>query len=138
MRGHGGRRDRGRPSTPLPWQPAHEAPGWWQLLLRRYFPTAEQVRCADWDEVITQAEESGPGTQGVVWVRREIRGTEVSGHLVYAHNNNGAVVFLDGMTGGLARLDTVGLRELVFARIRAGAPRHGTARRFRGRGGRSA
>ncbi|MFF1410724.1 toxin glutamine deamidase domain-containing protein [Streptomyces sp. NPDC058289] len=113
----------GRPSSPLPWQPAHEAPGWWQLLLRRYFPTADQLRCADWDEVIAQAEKSGPGTQGVVWVRRAIRGTEVSGHLVYAHNNNGTVVFLDGMTGGLARLDTVGLRELVFARVKTGVPR---------------
>ncbi|MFD6968710.1 YrhB domain-containing protein [Streptomyces sp. NPDC059949] len=113
----------GRPASPLPWQPAHEAPGWWQLLLRRYFPTAEQLRCADWDEVITQAEKPGPGTQGVVWVRRAIGGTEVSGHLVYAHNNNGTVVFLDGMTGGLARLDTVGLRELVFARVKAAVPR---------------
>ncbi|MFD5141710.1 YrhB domain-containing protein [Streptomyces sp. NPDC058401] len=113
----------GWPSSPLPWQPAHEAPGWWQLLLRRYFPTAEQLRCADWDEVIAQAEKSGPGTQGVVWVRRAIRGTEVSGHLVYAHNNNGTVVFLDGMTGGLARLDTVGLRELVFARVKTRVPR---------------
>ncbi|MEV7729284.1 YrhB domain-containing protein [Streptomyces sp. NPDC087917] len=107
----------GAPSSPLPWQPAHEAPGWWPLLLRRYFPTARQLRCASWDEVIARVEETGPGTQGVVWVRRAIGGIEVSGHLLYAQNNNGAAVFLDGMTGGLARLDAFGLLELIFARV---------------------
>lgn len=117
----------GAPSTPLPWQPAHEAPGWWELLLKRYFPTAEQIRCASWDEVILRVEETGPDTQGVVWVRRVIGGTEVSGHLLYAHHHNGSVVFLDGMTGGLARLDAVGVLELVFARLRprAAVPRPG-------------
>ncbi|MGW1639807.1 toxin glutamine deamidase domain-containing protein [Streptomyces lavendulae] len=109
----------GAPSTPLPWQPAHEAPGWWELLLTRYFPAAEQIRCGSWDEVVRRAGETGPDTQGVVWVRRVIRGTEVSGHLLYVHNNDGRVVFLDGMTGGLARLDTVGVLELVFARVAA-------------------
>ncbi|MEU8459636.1 YrhB domain-containing protein [Streptomyces sp. NPDC029003] len=113
----------GAPSTPLPWQPAHEAPGWWELLLKRYFPAAEQIRCGSWDEVVLKAEETGPDTQGVVWVRRAIGATEVSGHLLYAHNHDGSVVFLDGMTGGLARLDTAGVLELVFARIRPGAPR---------------
>ncbi|MGW1885237.1 YrhB domain-containing protein [Streptomyces sp. NPDC001970] len=107
----------GGPSTPLPWQPAHEAPGWWELLLKRHFPEAEQLRCATWDQVIAQAREPGPGTQGVVWVRRAAGGVEASGHLLYAHNNNGNVVFLDGMTGGLARLDTTGVTELVFARL---------------------
>ncbi|WP_406085565.1 YrhB domain-containing protein [Streptomyces virginiae] len=111
----------GGPSSPLPWQPAHEAPGWWELLLRRYFPAARELRCASWDEVITRAEETGPDTQGVVWVRRVIGGTEVSGHLLYARNNNGQVVFLDGMTGGLARLDQVGVLQLVFARVEPGA-----------------
>ncbi|MFB7981086.1 YrhB domain-containing protein [Streptomyces vinaceus] len=110
----------GTPSCPLPWQPAHEAPGWWELLLRRYFPGAEQLRCGSWDEVVERAEQTGPDTQGVVWVRRALNGTEVSGHLLYAHNNGGSVVFLDGMTGGLARLDTAGLLELVFARVRPG------------------
>ncbi|MFB7058676.1 hypothetical protein ACFCXT_36835 [Streptomyces vinaceus] len=53
----------------------------------------------------------------MVWVRRALNGTEVSGHLLYAHDNGGSVVFLDGMTGGPARLDTAGLLELVFARV---------------------
>ncbi|MFG2293260.1 toxin glutamine deamidase domain-containing protein [Streptomyces sp. NPDC048603] len=112
----------GAPSSPLPWQPAHEAPGWWPLMLRRYFPGAEQLRCADWDEVIRRVRETGPDTQGVVWVRRAIGGTEVSGHLLYAHNNAGNVVFLDGMTGGLARLDPAAVKELVLARFRPGSP----------------
>ncbi|WP_063756865.1 YrhB domain-containing protein [Streptomyces sp. NRRL F-5135] len=114
----------GAPASPLPWSPAHEAPGWWELLLKRYFPGAEQISCASWDEVIVAAREPGPGTGGVVWVRREMAGEEVSGHLVYAHNDNGQVVFLDGMTGGLARLDVAGLRTLAFARLRPadGAP----------------
>ncbi|MGW7190014.1 YrhB domain-containing protein [Streptomyces sp. NPDC054838] len=112
----------GAPSSPLPWQSAHEAPGWWELLLKRYFPTAEQLRCASWDEVIRRVRETGPGTQGVVWVRRTIGGAEVSGHLIYAHNSNGDAVFLDGMTGGLARLDTDGVLGLVFARMKLEAP----------------
>ncbi|GGT30492.1 MULTISPECIES: YrhB domain-containing protein [Streptomyces] len=107
----------GAPSSPLSWQPVHEAPGWWNLLLRRYFPGAEQLRCATWHEVIGRASETGPGTQGVVWVRRTIGGVEASGHLLYVHNHDGDVVFLDGMTGGLARLDTVTVQELVFARV---------------------
>ncbi|GAB2775766.1 toxin glutamine deamidase domain-containing protein [Streptomyces daliensis] len=108
----------GAPSTPLPWSPAHEAPGWWRLLLRRYFPGAEQLRCASWDEIVAATREPGPGTRGVVWIRREIGGTEASGHLVYAHNNGGQVVLLDGMTGGLARPETGSVRGLTFARVR--------------------
>ncbi|MFD5553851.1 YrhB domain-containing protein [Streptomyces sp. NPDC127068] len=125
----------GAPSTPLPWQPVHEAPGWWNLLLRRYFPGAEALRCADWDEVVRRAKEPGPGTRGVVWVRRETGGAEASGHLLYVLNDGGNVVFLDGMTGGLGRLDTLGVRELTFARVRpagsgaAPAPDFGAARR---------
>ncbi|GAA2395468.1 hypothetical protein GCM10010420_21190 [Streptomyces glaucosporus] len=106
----------GAPSSPLPWSPVHEAPGWWNLLLRRYFRSAEVLRCADWNEVIAAAREPGPGTQGVVWLRREAGGAEASGHLLYVHNNNGNVVLLDGMAGGLARMEAEGVRGLVFAR----------------------
>ncbi|WP_328789611.1 YrhB domain-containing protein [Streptomyces sp. NBC_00273] len=107
----------GSPSSPLPWQPAHEAPGWWELLLRHHFPAARQLRCASWDEVIARAEETGPDTRGVVWVRRVIGAAEVSGHLLYVHHDGRRVVFLDGMTGGPARLDRVAVLELVFARV---------------------
>jgi len=110
----------GAKSVALPWSPAHEAPGWWELLLRRYFPGAETLQCATWDEVIQAAKERGPGTQGVVWVRRETGGVETSGHLIHVHaDDDGQVVFLDGMTGTLARLDAEGVRALVFARTTA-------------------
>ncbi|MEU2721790.1 YrhB domain-containing protein [Streptomyces smyrnaeus] len=106
----------GTPAVPLPWSPAHEAPGWWDLLLRRYFPDADRLTCGDWDEVIRATQESGPGTRGVVWIRRQAAGVEVSGHLVHVHNDDGKVVFLDGMTGRLAQLETAGVRFLKYAR----------------------
>jgi hypothetical protein len=28
-------------ATPLPWLPFHEAPGWWDRMIRRHFPAAE-------------------------------------------------------------------------------------------------
>ncbi|UUN29518.1 toxin glutamine deamidase domain-containing protein [Streptomyces sp. FIT100] len=111
----------GSPSTPVPWQPDHETSDWWEQLLGRYFPGAQVLRCATWDQVVVHAREPGPDTQGVVWVRRTVGGVEASGHLLYVHNNKGDVVFLDGMTGGLARLDTVALFELVFARMLPGS-----------------
>lgn len=33
----------GAPSPPLPRQPSDEAPGWWDRLARRYFPSFEQI-----------------------------------------------------------------------------------------------
>jgi hypothetical protein len=58
----------------------------------------------------------GPDTRGVVWLRREVGGVEATGNLLYAHNNKGQVVLLDAMAGGLAKLDTSLLRELVLIR----------------------
>jgi hypothetical protein len=115
----------GTPSTALPWQPSHEAPGWWDRLARRYFPEFRQVRVSDWDDVIRAVAEPGPDTRGVIWVRREIGGHEITGHLLYAHNNNdGQVVFLDGTTGSLGRLDPPAvLRELVLLRALPGRSR---------------
>ncbi|MFF3915394.1 toxin glutamine deamidase domain-containing protein [Streptomyces sp. NPDC001852] len=107
----------GNPSVALPWYPSHEAPGWWARLGRRYFPEFERVRVTDWDDVTKAITEPGPDTRGVIWVRREIGGHEVSGNLLYAHNNQGQVVFLDGLTASLARLDPPALlRELVLLR----------------------
>ncbi|MFD3564962.1 YrhB domain-containing protein [Streptomyces sp. NPDC058686] len=115
----------GAPSTPLPWQPSDEAPGWWNRLHRRYFPEFEPVPVNSWDDAVKAIAETGPDTRGVVWVRREIGGYEASGHLVYAHNNKGRVVFLDGLTSSLAQLDSAGVRELVLVRAAPGssAPR---------------
>ncbi|MGH3323947.1 MAG: YrhB domain-containing protein [Streptomyces sp.] len=112
----------GAPTSSLPWTPAHEAPGWWTLLLRRYFPGAEQLHCASWDDVIVKAQEPGLGTQGVVWVRRETGGVETTGHLIYVLNDKNGVTFLDGMTGALAKLDAEGIRSLTFARTRPTEP----------------
>ncbi|MET7598868.1 MULTISPECIES: YrhB domain-containing protein [unclassified Streptomyces] len=104
------------PSSPLAWQPSDEAPGWWSRLSRRYFPEFERQRASSWDEIVKAVQETGPDTRGVVWLRREINGREATGNLIYAHNNKGQVVFLDGLTSSLARLDSQHVRELVLIR----------------------
>ncbi|MEV6326415.1 toxin glutamine deamidase domain-containing protein [Streptomyces sp. NPDC051909] len=106
----------GHPSVALPWRPAHEAPGWWGRLNRRYFQGFTHVPVGDWKDVIRAVREPGPDTRGLVWVRREADGQEVTGGLVYVHNNNGRAVFLDAVTAALATLDTSHVRELVLRR----------------------
>ncbi|MGW2699110.1 toxin glutamine deamidase domain-containing protein [Streptomyces sp. NPDC001340] len=106
----------GSPSAPLPWRPSDEAPGWWARLNRRYFPQFGHIGVGSWDDVIRAIAEPGPDTRGLVWVRREVGGYEATGNLIYAHNNNGQVVLLDGLTSSLARLDTSLVRELVLVR----------------------
>ncbi|MEV6485345.1 toxin glutamine deamidase domain-containing protein [Streptomyces sp. NPDC051576] len=112
----------GNPSVALPWQPFHEAPGWWSRLRRRYLPRFAPVPVDDWSDVVRAVREPGPDTRGVVWVRREADGQEVTGNLVYAHNNRGQAVFLDGVTAALARLDTESVRELVLLRALSPTP----------------
>jgi hypothetical protein len=107
----------GAPATALPWQSSHEGPTWWEDFLRRYFPTAEVGPCPDWETVIAAIGEPGPGTAGVVWVRRELHGAEATGHLLYAHNKDGQVALLDPQARQLARLETENVREIVLARI---------------------
>lgn len=129
----------GAPATALPWQSAHEGPTWWDDFLRRYFPTAEVGPCPDWDTVIAAVGEPGPGTSGVVWVRRELHGAEATGHLLYAHNKDGQVALLDPQAGRLAQLETENIREIVLARIPpqaagSGAPAQPAAGADSGRG----
>ncbi|SHM66152.1 YrhB domain-containing protein [Actinacidiphila paucisporea] len=107
----------GAPATALPWQSAHESPTWWDDFLLRYFPTAEVGPCPDWETVIAAVGELGPGTAGVVWVRRELHGAEATGHLLYAHNKDGQVALLDPQARRLARLETENVREIVLARV---------------------
>ncbi|QMU73979.1 hypothetical protein GXP74_23275 [Streptacidiphilus sp. P02-A3a] len=107
----------GGQATALPWQPAHEAPGWWGRLLRRHFTGADIAVCADWNEVIAKVDAGGADTRGVLWVRRELGGQEATGHLLYALNDGNRVLLLDGQTGGLARLDAAGIRKLTLARF---------------------
>lgn len=107
----------GATATVLPWHPAHEAPGWWSRLVRRYFTGAEVAVCADWSQVVAAVDAGGTDTRGVVWVQRELGGVEATGHLLYAYNDGNRVVVLDGQTGGLARLDATGIRKLTLARF---------------------
>lgn len=109
--------DGGRASA-LPWRPVHEAPGWWSRLLKRHFNEAEVAACASWDELIQAVKENGPDTRGVVWIRREVNGSEATGHLLYAHNNQGNVVILDPLASGLAQLELEHIRKLTLARFR--------------------
>lgn len=106
----------GARSVPLPWRPSDEAPGWVARLKHRYFPAFTRIPVDGWDDVVRALAEPGPETRGVVWVRREIGGHESTGNLLYAHNNNGRVVLLDGLTSSLAQLDTSLVRELVLLR----------------------
>lgn len=106
----------GARSVPLPWKPFDEAPGWVARLKHRYFSEFTRIPVDSWDDVVKAIAEPGPDTRGVVWVRREIGGHESTGNLLYAHNNNGQVVLLDGLTSSLARLDISMVRELVLLR----------------------
>ncbi|MGW1267631.1 toxin glutamine deamidase domain-containing protein [Streptomyces sp. NPDC002491] len=113
----------GAPSTPLPWHPSDEAPGWVARLTRRYFADFAHTPADTWDDVINAISEPGPDTRGVIWVRREIGGQEATGNLLYAHNNMGRVVFLDSLTSSLGRLDTSHVRGLTLLRaVPAPAP----------------
>ncbi|WP_406726022.1 YrhB domain-containing protein [Streptomyces sp. GD-15H] len=111
----------GAPSVPLPWRPSDEAPGWWDRLVRRYFPECTRVDVSGWDDVVRSVTETGPDTRGLVWVRREVSGQEATGNLLYAHNNKGQVVLLDALTSSLARLDPSLVHELVLMRALPGA-----------------
>jgi hypothetical protein len=101
-------------ATALAWKPSDEAQGWWPRLLQ-WFPPTESATASNWDEIIVEARRRGPDTRGVVWIRRAWRALEITGHLIYLHNDCGNVVFLDGQRGGLARLETDGVRELRVA-----------------------
>ncbi|GAA1353834.1 toxin glutamine deamidase domain-containing protein [Saccharothrix algeriensis] len=111
------------PASALPWQPADERPGWWDRLRAGHFPQAEVAACGGWDEVLAAVRDGGPDTRGVVWVRRELAGVEVTGHLLYAHHDDdGRVAVLDGMTGAPADLETATVSGLVLARFHRPRP----------------
>jgi immunity protein 35 of polymorphic toxin system/papain fold toxin 1 (glutamine deamidase) of polymorphic toxin system len=108
----------GRPASALPWRPEDEAPGWWDRLLLRHFPTAEVATCATWDDVTSAIVAGGPGTRGVVWLRRRLAETDLTGHLLYAWHDDGKAVVVDGQAGAPAWLDDDEVGELVLARFR--------------------
>lgn len=110
-----------RPASALPWRPADEAPGWWDRLLTRHFPGAEVATCTTWDDVTSAI---GPGTRGVVWLRRQVAGVEITGHLLYACHAEGGVVVIDGQRGAPALLDDEEVGQLVLARFHRAEPDH--------------
>lgn len=106
-----------RPASALPWRPGDEAPGWWDRLLTNHFVDAEVGTCDTWAEATTAIVAGGPGTRGAIWLRRQVAGAEITGHLLYASYNDGNAVFLDGQRGTLARLDDDEVGQLVLARF---------------------
>ncbi|MFL6124413.1 YrhB domain-containing protein [Actinophytocola sp.] len=113
-----------RPASALPWRPADEAPGWWDRLLTRHFPTAEVATCATWSEVTSAIVDGGPGTRGVVWLRRRVADAELTGHLLYACHADGKAVVIDGQRGEPAWLDDGEVGQLVVARFHRPDPEH--------------
>jgi len=104
-----------RQSVALPWRPEDERPGWWDRLLAAHFPGAEVSVCRNWAQVASLVADGGPGTRAVVWLRRQLSGVEITGHLLYASHFEGGAVVLDGQRGTLAELDDAEVGELVVA-----------------------
>lgn len=109
-----------------PWQPTDESPGWWMRLLTEYFPSSEVATCASWSQVGDAIAEGGPGTRGVVWLRRHLDGRDLTGHLYYSQYDPSfdAAAVLDPQLGKLATVDDREVAELVLARFHrpAGPP----------------
>jgi hypothetical protein len=116
-----------RPASALPWRPADEAPGWWDRLLG-HFPAAAVSTCATWAEVTSAIVDGGPGTRGVVWLRRRIAEAELTGHLLYACHADGKAVVIDGQRGEPAWLDDGEVGQLVLARFHRPEPHEADAR----------
>jgi hypothetical protein len=112
----------GRPASAVPWRPPDEAPGWWDRLITGHFPDAEVATCATWDDVTSAIAAGGPGTRGAVWLRRQVAGAEITGHLLYASYTGGDVIVVDGQRGTLATLDDAEVGQLVLARYHRLAP----------------
>lgn len=106
-----------RPVSALPWKPEDEAPGWWERLLGHFRPHVDVGSCSSWAEVTSAILEGGEGTRGAVWLRRQLGGHELTGHLLYAEQRDGQVVLLDGQLGALADLDDAEVLQLRLARF---------------------
>lgn len=118
----------GAPATAAAWQPADEAPGWWNRLLDEHFPEAELEVCRTWAEVAETVAAGGPGRNGVVWLRRRVEGREVTGHLLYAvlDEETGGVVLYDPQHGAPASLNDEDVEEIVLAHFHHDPARPGT------------
>ncbi|MFI7121988.1 YrhB domain-containing protein [Amycolatopsis sp. NPDC049868] len=107
-----------RPVSALPWDPADEAPGWWERMLEKHFPGAEVSTYVTWQEAGKSISDGGAGTKAVIWLRRKYHGRALTGHLLYADVTDEGVVFIDGQQGTLAKLDDREVDQLVVARFR--------------------
>ncbi|WP_184730751.1 toxin glutamine deamidase domain-containing protein [Saccharopolyspora phatthalungensis] len=92
----------GWPPSALPRDPVTEVPGWWDRMSADHFPGAEVVSGSACGEVAEFIVEGGEGTRVMVWLRRQLGGRELTGHLSYADYADGDVVFLDGVPATVA------------------------------------
>lgn len=101
------------------WRPADESPGWWDRLLSQNFPAAEVANCSTWAEVGDAIVDGGPGTHGVVWLRRHLDGRDLTGHLLYARYDEefGTAIAVDPQLGALATVTDREAESLVLARF---------------------
>ncbi|QUH02150.1 hypothetical protein HUO13_16330 [Saccharopolyspora erythraea] len=109
---------RGAQASALPWKPADERPDWWSRLLAEHFPDATTTAHRTWATALDVIAAGGPNTCAVVWLRRRFRGTEVTGHLLYAKYADGAVLVLDPQRGMPAELRDEEVHELTVATFR--------------------
>ncbi|MFE0022033.1 YrhB domain-containing protein [Amycolatopsis sp. NPDC059021] len=107
----------GHAASALPWQPDDEEPGWWERMLAAHFPGAETTTCTEWEQAAKTIGEGGPGTRGIVWLRRQLDGHDLTGHLLFAEYGDEGVVFLDAQRGVYADIDDPTADELLVARF---------------------
>jgi hypothetical protein len=116
----------GAAASALPWRPGDESPGWWDRLLAGHFPDAEVSTCSTWAQVGAAVVDGGPGTRGVVWLRRHLDGRELTGHLLHVHHDeeSGRALVVDPQLGTLATVADREVESLVLARFHRlpGAP----------------
>jgi hypothetical protein len=109
----------GHPASACAWQPADEAPGWWDRLLARHFPDTEVATCETWAQAGQAVVDGGPDSRAVVWLRRHIGGRRLTGHLLYARRDERTrrAVLLDPQVGTLATTTDDEVDSLVVARF---------------------
>lgn len=111
---------RGAQASALPWNPDDERPDWWTRLLSGHFPDATTTRHTTWASALDVVAAAGAGTCAVIWLRRQYRGAEITGHLLYATHFNDAVIVLDPQRGVPAELADDEVVELAVATFRRG------------------
>jgi hypothetical protein len=105
-------------ASALPWHPDDERPDWWTRLLSEHFPDATTTTHRTWASAVEVVAAAGPGTCAVIWLRRQYRGAEVTGHLLYATYFNDAVMVLDPQRGMPAEIKDQEVLELAVAAFR--------------------